>query len=1253
MFERKNERIDYTLPVGKPVNWPKSTEAEVAVLPQREIHVNESQKFQFLDNHIKTSKYETYSFLPLFLMEEFNPHSKVANCYFLMIAALQCIGPISNTNGLPTFLIPLSIVVAIDAAFQALEDVARHHADNQANSHPVHMLDINKMEFKPVKSMDVCVGDFIRIDNRDTIPADVIIIAVAEKKEPAEGVCYVETKQLDGETNLKTRFALPNTAVLIDTKEKLKMLSGHITMEHPNNLIDSFTGIIDLSSSNIRNEDNEELEKVPVMSQNLLLRGCVLRNTEWVYGLVVNTGHDTKIMMSSTTGKVKTSSLESAASIEIRKIIMMLLTFCFIGACAQVGTNDSIDIKDIWYLDYSDYNAASNWFVMFFYFFLLHASMIPVSLYVSMSITRAGQMYFMNKDLDMYYERLDAPCAVRTMNLNEDLGRVSHIFSDKTGTLTSNIMDFRKMSVNGVIYGKGITEIGKASWKLRGKEIPDYILTGETLARERSVPHVSFYDNDYERLMEKNNWTTDEEYQVSQNRLFFKILALCHDTVVEHTAKGPKFSASNPDDEALVAAGAYFGESFTDRQDKHVLLTEMHQGIKKENKIDILNIIKFTSKRKRLSVTIRDIDGKIKLLMKGADTMMVGRIRDEDQKTLLPTTMRHVEDFSGEGLRCLLLGWKEINEEEWNTWSHKYKAATSDLDQIALAKDGKPNDIEDLESEIEMGCALVGSTALEDKLQDGVPECIAKLAESGIVMWILTGDKEETAINIAIACNLVQPEVYMDQIIINEKTCPTPEAMRARFYQEIRRCEDKGNNKPQALIIDGPSLITAMEPPPDDYKESEPSLEEKVAEAKLSTNGETKSHRNSLKDLLLRLTKSCKAVVACRVSPDQKREMVNLIRFGSTPQERVLTLAIGDGANDVPMIQGAHVGVGIRGEEGQQAVNSSDYAIAQFRFLQPLLLKHGRYNYVRMSNVISFTFYKNVLLNVTMYMFNFYCAFSGQKFYSEPSIQTFNIFATSIPILLYGIYDRDIDVDLVYEFPKLYESRKYNEQFNSMIFWSWLGTAIIEGIVITSVSMAILTNMHEEYGTIGSFWVVGGLTYSTVIFNCQLKILTITSELRLLNVLILILSFMAWIVIAYIIDSAFDVYLQGLDNAYGQWSYLVDSRNFVASFFWMFLLFSFVAVFYHGFKRAFYFDQRAILQELAYLDNDSMKTCHSCERKPDDVFPGGNDSDVSENDIEGHELMRKTKREQAQLTANRKNNINAGRTTPARAIAGP
>lgn len=479
-------------------------------------------------------------------------------------------------------------------------------------------------------------------------------------------------------------------------------------MEHPNKLIDSFSGVIAL----------EGVTREPIQPQNVLLRGCVLRNTDCIMGVVLNTGHDTKVMMSNTTTKSKTSNLESATSKEIRKIIFLLFLVCFTGATGQAVWDKENDVGDIDYLDF-DPDPIPFWFIDFFYYFLLHATFIPVSLYVSMSIIRYFQAYFMNNDLSMYYAHIDQPAVVRTMTLNEELGQVSHIFSDKTGTLTCNVMNFRKASINGVSYGTGITEIGKAAWRLLGKPISPEILEAEAKAQALQVPHVSFYSPRYERDF------ANKGPQKAKIQEFFRILSICHDVIPERVDGKLKLSASNPDDEALVNAAAYFGFEFCDRVDK--LCVVRNKETDEEEHVQVLNVIPFTSKRKRMSVVIRDADDQIRILSKGADTAMLPRLR-AGQEQLLARTMKDMKDYAVEGLRCLIIGHTHIKRSDYERWAEAYAAAMSDLVQIELKKRGEPNRIEDLEDAIEAKLVLAGATAIEDKLQDGCAVAAAAAA---------------------------------------------------------------------------------------------------------------------------------------------------------------------------------------------------------------------------------------------------------------------------------------------------------------------------------------------------------------------------------------------------------------------------------------------------------------------------------------------------------------------------------------------
>mmetsp|Transcript_6658 Transcript_6658/g.10056 ORF Transcript_6658/g.10056 Transcript_6658/m.10056 type:complete len:384 (-) Transcript_6658:2376-3527(-) len=352
---RKNS---LTLEASLPRNWPHSSSADLADNPNRIVVVGGPQRYSFKSNFVKTSKYEVWNFLPKFLMEEFNPKTKVANCYFLLVSALQCIPQISNTFGYPTTLLPLIVVVLVDAIFAIIEDYGRHKADTEANASLALVYDPDELDFVEMKWADICVGDFVQIKSREKIPADVVILGVAEKAKIPTGLCYVETKSLDGETNLKIRNAMPNTMATVNGTAALNNLSGEITMEHPNKLIDTFNGVLGIDG----------MGREAIMSNHVLLRGCVLRNTDWVIGVVVNSGHDTKIMMSATATPSKTSFLEHSASSEIQKIIFLLAFVCFVGSTGAAIWNDKRNVERMWYLDW-DPNSGEYWVIQFFYFF--------------------------------------------------------------------------------------------------------------------------------------------------------------------------------------------------------------------------------------------------------------------------------------------------------------------------------------------------------------------------------------------------------------------------------------------------------------------------------------------------------------------------------------------------------------------------------------------------------------------------------------------------------------------------------------------------------------------------------------------------------------------------------------------------------------------------------------------------------------------------------------------------------------------
>ncbi|OQR99768.1 phospholipid-transporting ATPase [Achlya hypogyna] len=1046
----------YTTKHGDVRSWlrlaPHALNGRGMATPYREIVLNAAPTVPFCDNFVVSSKYTLVSFVPKFLFETFR---KLANAYFLVVSLMQLVPSISNTGGKPSTAPTLLFIMLVDAVFAILEDHKRHVADNIANARLTLVLQGGAFVTK--KWRDVLVGDFVKLTNHDQVPADLLVLAVAEQPGiPPSGICYVETKSLDGETNMKVRQAMELTTATCHDPATLVGLRGHVHCEHPNAGINSFQGVLTIGDTQ---------EAIPYKS--VLLRGCTLRNTEWIVGLVLNTGKDTKIMRNNTATPSKMSSMDLAINRYIIVLVGVLFTCCAVGATGSVLWDATY--FDAWYFAGASPDAAVDWWTMFFYFFLLMYQFVPISLYVSMSMVKYIQAVFIQWDIGMYFADTDTPALVRTMSLNEELGQVSYIFSDKTGTLTCNMMEFRKCSVGGTAYGRGTTEIGLAALRRAGKPLPPDDSATDTKPR---VPYVNY---DGPEIFEH---MAAADAQARRLHHFFLHLAVCH-TVIPERREGSDevtLSASSPDEQALVSGAGFFGYEFTNRNPGRAYLRVRGATVEYE----LLDVLEFNSARKRMSTVVRDPSGALLLFTKGADVVIYARLKDPTG-SIQTETSSHINVFAEEGLRTLTIAMKTLDEAYYKSWRTRYHAALNDLNEIDKRKKEAPNAIDTCMEELETDLELLGATAIEDKLQPGVPDTIATLAEAGLKIWVLTGDKEETAINIGFACNLLHNG--MKRVVINAELCPTP----ANIETELRRQQEVRGSDDVALVIDGESLIHAL--------------------------------RGSCRLALLAFARNCKAVIACRVSPAQKAEMVNLIK---SHVPGVKTLAIGDGANDVPMIQEAHIGVGISGQEGLQAVNASDYAIGRFRFLKRLLLVHGRWSYLRMAQLVLYMFYKNIMLTAAEFWYTCLTGFSGQKFYLETGFQVYNVVFTSCPIVLLAILDQDVSDTMALAFPKLYGLGPENACLNARVFTVWIAAALVE-----SVGIALLTVYGFErsalFGDSPPMWLIGNVVFTIVVVLANAKLTLFQNAWLWVHYIVYAGSVGLWVATAYVASSWEDI----------------------------------------------------------------------------------------------------------------------------------
>nr|XP_019918067.2 probable phospholipid-transporting ATPase IA isoform X5 [Crassostrea gigas] len=985
------------------------TTEEVEPQKQRVIYVNAPQPVKYCYNKISTAKYSFLTFLPKFLFEQFR---KYANIFFLFISLLQQIPTVSPT-GRYTTAVPLLLILSISALKEIIEDFKRHRQDDEVNNREVLVL--RNGIWTKVRWMDVLVGDLVKVISGQFFPADMILLSSSEP----QAMCYIETSNLDGETNLKIRQGLPQTSKLL-THEDLLELTGTVECELPNRHLYDFVG-------NIRPSGRMA---IPLGPDQLLLRGAMLRNTKWIFGIVIYTGHDSKLMLNSTSAPLKRSHVEKVTNNQILFLFGVLIVLSLASTIAnRVWTSWHVD-KD-WYLAYQENSSntdspPSNFGYNFLTFIILYNNLIPISLQVTLEVVKFIQAIFINWDLDMYHAETDTPAMARTSNLNEELGQVKYIFSDKTGTLTRNIMVFKKCSIAGIPYGCGEDEV-------HGFSDPSLI---ENLKRNHVTAPVI--------------------------REFLTLMAVCHTVVPENKNGDPnamEYQASSPDEGALVKGAKELGFFFKTRTPNTVTV-EVNGN---DEEYEILNVLEFTSTRKRMSVVVRTPSGEIKLLCKGADTVIYERL--DDKQMYKDITIQHLEEFATLGLRTLCIASADVTEEFYDEWKHTYYKASTSLQN----RDKKLEEAAEL---IERNLRLLGATAIEDKLQEGVPETISNLSKADIKIWILTGDKQETAINIGYSCHLLTQG--MPLLIINEHSLDGTRETLRRHVQDFGDLLCKENDV--GLIIDGQTLDFIF-PSHECLKKP---IKKRLGRKKTLKYGLSCDCRKDFLDIAV----SCKAVICCRVSPLQKAEIVELVK----DSVKTITLAIGDGANDVGMIQAAHVGVGISGVEGLQAACASDYAIAQFRFLNKLLLVHGAWSYYRLCKLILYSFYKNICLYVIEFWFAIMNGFSGQILFERWSIGFYNVIFTAAPPLAMGLFDRICSAESMMKFPALYKASQNAELFNAKVFWMWIFNSLFHSILLFWLPVLTLQqDIAFSNGQSGGYLFLGNFVYTYVVVTVCLK----------------------------------------------------------------------------------------------------------------------------------------------------------------------
>ncbi|KAI1452006.1 phospholipid-translocating P-type ATPase [Annulohypoxylon moriforme] len=1045
----------------------------------RIIAVGSSQSTRYPPNLVSNAKYTAFTFLPITLYNEF---SFFFNMYFLLVALSQAIPPL-RIGYLSTYIAPLAFVLFITMGKEAYDDIERRRRDNEANSEEYVVLRFGepgqavtpsrvsrnlkstvarKADRQPLtqrdrlsdiqeeeeqtegqgwghpsslveevnkKSRDLKVGDVLKLSKGQRVPADVVILkcstpesAQAQIQIPgssesetllvsplegdsnqndssssfgtgknpelgdshpsdskSSGETFIRTDQLDGETDWKLRLASALTQALpVEEFVRVRVTGGK-----PDKKVNEFVGKVELMTSrhDVLNAQSDESSindgghTAALSIDNTAWANTIIASQATTIAVIVYTGPQTRSALSTSLSRSKTGLLEYEIN-SLTKILCALTLALSVVLVALEGFSDT---------------EGNIWYVKIMRFLVLFSTIVPISLRVNLDLGKSVYSWFIQRDPGI------PGAVVRTSTIPEDLGRIEYLLSDKTGTLTQNEMEMKKIHVGTVSYANEAMD-----------EVVGYIRHGfvGTLNDKALITPSSSYSTT------AGVTATRTRREIgSRVRDVVLALALCHNvtpTVEEEDGQTTtSYQASSPDEIAIVRWTESVGLRLAYRDRKKMVLESTDTG-KIVVQVQILDIFPFTSDGKRMGIIVRfqeqlksssfGLDGgEVWFYQKGADTVMGSIVAANDWLD------EETANMAREGLRTLVVGRKRLSSEQYQSFSASYQEAS-------LAISGRDAGMQRVVSEfLEHDLELLGVTGVEDKLQRDVKPSLELLRNAGIKIWMLTGDKVETARCVAVSSKLVARGQYIYTVAkLKHKD-------NAQDHLDFLRSKTDS-----CLLIDGESLMLYL------------------------------THfRVDFISVAVRLP----TVVACRCSPTQKADIAKLIK--EFTKKRVC--CIGDGGNDVSMIQAADVGVGIVGKEGRQASLAADFSIEQFCHLTKLLVWHGRNSYKRSAKLAQFVIHRGLIIAVCQTMYSIAIKFEPEGLYKDWLLVGYATVYTAAPVLSL-VLDKDVDENLANLYPELYKELTSGRSLSYRTFFVWVFVSIYQGGMIQGLSQ-ILTEV--------------------------------------------------------------------------------------------------------------------------------------------------------------------------------------------------